>query len=264
MRRTKVEDKFSSSYYIDKYSNARNKPADLFDSEKYFIPRVISPNSKILDIGCAVGGFSEILRSYHANIEYYGIDISTKMIKSAKKKYPKHHFQVLKNISSIGFEDNFFDIVQSWGVSVHEPEYKQLISESWRVTSRAVIFDMRLKEKGHEIVDKNISYTLNPGGIKYDYVVANFHEFLIYLTNLDPAPKLIEIIGYIANPNRFSMVPKKFGKIYMCGVGIYKSDQFKSKKNTLIKLNLPDVISDSIIKKNKNIMNVEFLKDREA
>ena len=50
----------------------------------------------------------------------------------------------------------------------------------------------------------------------------------------------------------------------MCGVGIYKSDQFKSKKNTLIKLNLPDDISDSIIKKNKNIMNVEFLKDREA
>ena len=257
MKEIEYQDKFFTKYYIEKYSNVRNKPSDLFQTEKYFLPRVILPNSKILDIGCAIGGFSEILLSYESNIKYFGIDISIGMINAAKKKYPKHNFQVISNKSLIGFEKDSFDLVQCWGVSVHEPDYRKLITESWRVSDRAVIFDMRLKKKGREIINENICFTLNPGGIKYDYVIANMYDFINFLINLDPKPKLIEIIGYIAKPNKFSSIPKEFGDIYMCGVGVYKSD-VPNNKDIELKLRLPDKAFNFLLKNMKNMKNMKI------
>tara|TARA_B100001758_G_C18414064_1_gene618046 strand:+ start:3491 stop:4270 length:780 start_codon:yes stop_codon:yes gene_type:complete len=236
---------FSSDYYVKKYSEVRNKRSDLFESEKYFIPRCLSPGKSLLDIGCAVGGFSEILHDYEETIEYFGVDVSEEMIIRAKEKYPDLSFRAIDCVNSMEFEDSAFHLVQSWGVTVHEPEYRELLKESWRVCSEILIFDMRLKMTPDEYLDKEVSYTLNPGGVKYHYVVANIYDFIQFLIDLKPVPGIIEMYGYEAAPNKFSFVPEDFGSIFMFGIAIYKNNN-QVGKSIDIKLNVPDGIRKNL------------------
>jgi cyclopropane fatty-acyl-phospholipid synthase-like methyltransferase len=46
-------------------------------------------NSSVLDIGCGLGAFYGFLKEKNINIDYYGFDVSEKMIGSVKKIYPE-------------------------------------------------------------------------------------------------------------------------------------------------------------------------------
>jgi ubiquinone/menaquinone biosynthesis C-methylase UbiE len=71
---------------------------------------------KVLDVGCGPGKMAEY--SIDRGHEFYGIDISEKMIESCLKKF-KHvdsaHFSVGK-LQSLEFPDSFFDVILYMGV----------------------------------------------------------------------------------------------------------------------------------------------------
>ncbi len=82
------------------------------------------PGEKVLDLGCANGRMIELFDS--KNIDYYGVDISGKLIEIAKKIYPSGHFQVADALS-LPFADNTFDKVYFISVLHHIPseEFRQ-------------------------------------------------------------------------------------------------------------------------------------------
>jgi len=76
------------------------------------------PGEKVLDLGCANGRMIELFDP--ENIEYFGADISEKLVEVAKKIYPAGRFQTADALS-LPFNDNTFDKVYFISVLHHIP-----------------------------------------------------------------------------------------------------------------------------------------------
>ena len=48
----------------------------------------------MLDVGCASGGFFNIMRSYEPSVEYTGVDLSEIAVDMAQQSYPEASFIV--------------------------------------------------------------------------------------------------------------------------------------------------------------------------
>ena len=70
------------------YDKWKKKNSYYYDAIKAFAKKVVCPGSKVLEVGCATG---EILASAKPSIGV-GIDISSKMIELARKKFPQYTF----------------------------------------------------------------------------------------------------------------------------------------------------------------------------
>lgn len=120
-------------WMAEKFSGTRN----FFWSDLEFIQDHIQAGDKVLDFGCGNGRLLEILRDKKS--EYYGMDISQKLIELAREKYPEFHrnFSKISGQCSLAFPDNFFNKVVSIAVFHHFPDKKfrsDMIRELYRVT----------------------------------------------------------------------------------------------------------------------------------
>jgi len=97
-----------------KYSQVRSKEW----REMEFLFDRVDKNDKVLDLGCANGRFYPLFEKKEA--DYYGIDLSSNLIKIAKDKYPQARFSVGTGLEIL-FEDNFFDKIYSIAVLHHIP-----------------------------------------------------------------------------------------------------------------------------------------------
>ena len=82
-------EEWSKKSVLDYYSQHRHEVSDLYPSEKIFLPRVLFPGVKVLDVGCASGGFFNIMRTFEPLVEYTGIDLSEIAVIMAQKRYPE-------------------------------------------------------------------------------------------------------------------------------------------------------------------------------
>ncbi|MDO8240415.1 MAG: class I SAM-dependent methyltransferase [Candidatus Moranbacteria bacterium] len=117
----------------EKFSGTRN----FFWPELSFIKDVVSEESKILDFGCGNGRLLEILQE--KNPQYFGVDISQKLIDLAKQKYPQfaQNFSKISGQPSLAFPDEFFNNIVSVAVFHHFPDQKfrlAMAKELFRVT----------------------------------------------------------------------------------------------------------------------------------
>jgi ubiquinone/menaquinone biosynthesis C-methylase UbiE len=101
-----------------------------------FIPEFVQDGDRILDFGCGNGRMLEILNN--KKIEYYGVDISQKLIDLAQKKYANSgiNFQKISGSGILPFPDNFFNSIVSISVFHHFPSgyAKVMAKEIYRVT----------------------------------------------------------------------------------------------------------------------------------
>lgn len=116
-----------AKYLLEKNQSDYNKIADTFNRTRDWIPpdftileKYINKGEKILDLGCGNGRFSEIVGS---KADYYGVDVSEKLIEIAKKKYPNGKFAVSEPLV-LPFENNFFDKIFCLAVLHHIPSKK--------------------------------------------------------------------------------------------------------------------------------------------
>ncbi len=133
----------------EKFSATRKN----FWSDLRFIADFTQKGNKVLDYGCGNGRLLEILPQ---NIDYFGVDISGRLIELARKKYSNTSNQIafqrklnFQKISSskviLPFENNFFDVIYSIAVFHHLPDKQyrfQILKELKRV----------LKPKGYLII----------------------------------------------------------------------------------------------------------------
>jgi len=87
-----------------------------------FIKDRITSGDKVLDFGCGNGRLLEILKD--KKIDYYGVDVSQKLIDLAKTKYPEFAPNISKTSGQVGldFPENSFDAVVSIAVFHHFPD----------------------------------------------------------------------------------------------------------------------------------------------
>ncbi|MBV9987979.1 MAG: class I SAM-dependent methyltransferase [Chitinophagaceae bacterium] len=93
-----------------------------------------SGGKRVLEIGVGLGADHQQFAK--AGADLYGIDLTERAIANTKKRFSLFG---LKSSLSVGdaealkFEDNFFDIVYSWGVIHHSPDTPRAVSEIFRV-----------------------------------------------------------------------------------------------------------------------------------
>jgi ubiquinone/menaquinone biosynthesis C-methylase UbiE len=188
---------WSNQSAIDYYSQNRHEISDLYPSEKVFLPRVLFPGAKVLDVGCASGGFFNVMRSFEPQIEYTGIDLSEKAVELAVARYPEARFMVTEGFR-LPFQDNEFDIVHCTSVFNNEPNYQEMMAEMYRVSNRFVLVDIRLlKDLGKQLETVyNIQFNGKEVEATVPYVVNDADEVASFILQLKPSPKALYGTGY--------------------------------------------------------------------
>ena len=185
---------------IEYYSKHRHEVSDLYPSERVFLPRVLFPGIKVLDVGCASGGFFNIMRTLEPTIDYTGIDIAEPAVDLARRTYQEARFEVADGVT-IPFADGTFDLVHCTSVLVIEPRYQEVWEEMYRVTSRFVLADMRLlKDIEGQGGLQDSHYRIQFDGQEQEavvpYVVSDADDVISFLLDLEPRPRALRGTGY--------------------------------------------------------------------
>ena len=211
MKNAELAKAWSSQNAVNYYRSHRNSINDLYGSEEFFIESVLKKGKTLLDVGCATGGFSKIVKTYNENLEYTGIDISPRMISEAKECNPEDNF-FLCNGEKIDFPDNSFDIVISFGVLHMTEKWEKLLAEALRVCREALLFDVRIVEN-EGICDTEKSYQNLEFDGRWDgfsrapYVVVNIDEFFGYLTDMKPGIRTLMTYDYWHPVSKMTVSP---------------------------------------------------------
>ena len=99
----------------------------------------ITPDCRVLEIGCASGYYYEALEYLlNTRLSYAGVDFSSAMVALAQRYYPRVSFHVGDG-AALSFSDQSFLIAISSGVLLHVADYPQHIKEAARVASQMVV-----------------------------------------------------------------------------------------------------------------------------
>ena len=202
---------WSESTAVDYYAKHRHQVTDLYPSEKVFLPRVLFPGARVLDVGCASGGFFNIMRTLEPAIDYTGIDIAEPSIRAARQLYPDANFMVTDGVE-IPFDDNEFDLVHCTSVLVVEPRYQDVMKEMYRVSKRFVLDDMRLLNDPDSLGSREdslfkIQFEGEFEGTTVPYVVSDADEVVNFMLSLDPTPQALRGTGYYHSVSPIASTP---------------------------------------------------------
>jgi hypothetical protein len=240
MREIDLKQPFETLFFKEYYSNYRNKIEDLFDSERYFIHEFIDGSQNFLDIGCALGGMFEILSNLQRKLDYTGIDISPNLIAEAQRLHLDGKF-VVNDGAKLPFLDRAYERVITLGTTVHDQNYKQLISEAWRVTNEKLLFDIRISPH-RELCSLKEAYVDDGAGIRYPYVVSNADSLFNWISTL-PHLGAIKAYGYWGKANKETTLPRGYEKICMTCLLLEKTTARHNTNQSLSwHLNLPQDI----------------------
>lgn len=113
--------------------------------------RLLQPNSKVLDIGCGPGHYSQLFSENGFNVK--GIDLSESMVAIAKRMNPHIEFEVM-DMQNMVFSENSFDAL--WLCSsfphIHKSEaiqtlkgFHNVLTENGIIFVNAIIGDLEFR-----------------------------------------------------------------------------------------------------------------------
>jgi len=144
-------DREYAEYLLKKTKENYDLTAEEYTRTRAFIPEDIKSlidyteeGDKVLDSGCASGRLCGVLKE--KKVDYFGVDISERLIEIAKKNYPEGNFQIA-NTLNLPFADNFFDKIYSVSVIHNIPSRDfqlQYLKESKRVLKSGGLLILRV------------------------------------------------------------------------------------------------------------------------
>ena len=136
---------------LEKTKENYNLTAEEYTRTRAFIPEDIKSLSdyvkegdKILDSGCANGRLYGVLKE--KRVDYFGTDISERLVEIAEKNYPEGNFQIA-NALNLPLADNSFDKIYSISVIHNIPSRDfqlQYLKESRRVLRSGGLLILRV------------------------------------------------------------------------------------------------------------------------
>ncbi len=96
--------------------------------------------SRVLEVGCNVGGNLRYIAKEAPEAQIYGIDINRKALDLVREIVPNGNF-MLEHARELPFRDGWFDLAFTMGVLIHQPDdsLETVMSEIVRVSSRWVL-----------------------------------------------------------------------------------------------------------------------------
>jgi SAM-dependent methyltransferase len=120
----------------------------------------------LLDLGCGTGAsVKNLLDPAKYKYDYLGIDISSKLLKYAKKEIKKGRF-LKANAEELPLEDGSVDVIVVLGLYHHLPDYKKSLKESFRVLKKGGL--LLIREPTRRGLPKGKGDSPHEKGIKVD------------------------------------------------------------------------------------------------
>ncbi|HZQ14669.1 MAG TPA: class I SAM-dependent methyltransferase [Pseudolabrys sp.] len=143
---TSAQDKAKEIEFFDRFAEADDYDVFQPSAKERIIDAFVrlsglGPGARVIDVGCGSGAFTEVLsrRGFQAS----GLDISSKLIALAKRKFPAIDFYE-GDAERLPFDAGRFDGVLLSGLIHHFPDQRALAAEVFRVLKpggRFVAFD---------------------------------------------------------------------------------------------------------------------------
>lgn len=130
-----IKEPIGTRQWFEKFDEIKTNDIFLGDLTKW-IPDDLA-NKRVLDVGCGPGYWNRIFGKM--NVDYYGIDISSKTVDLANKS--KSIFELdgrlaVGNAEQLEFPGGYFDFVISEGVIHHTPDTQKCVHEIYRVLAK--------------------------------------------------------------------------------------------------------------------------------
>jgi SAM-dependent methyltransferase len=191
------------------YATHRDQPDDLYPSERWFLPEAAREARTCLDIGCAAGGFSRIMKSFNPALAYTGVDITPALIERARAAFPESRFEVGDGIH-FATPPNSYDLVFSSGMLHLNSQHREIVRSAYAQTRHLLLCDFRLTF-GPAVTGRctlNFDGRSMPSDVPtLPYLVLNADELVRDLCALDPPPRSLTIRGYAHKPTATADVP---------------------------------------------------------
>jgi SAM-dependent methyltransferase len=181
------------------YRHHRQRPDDLYPSERFFLPDTVRKVNSMLDVGCAAGGFSAVARAFNPAVRYVGVDIVPAFIEAARIDHPDAEFIVGDGMH---FETppGSFELAHASGVLHLTTHFREIVRAMWAQTSRYLLCDLRLTRARGEVGRMESPFGERQS-VSLPYVVLTVDVALDMFRDLDPTPCAIRAKGY---PHRAS------------------------------------------------------------
>jgi len=142
-------------------------------TQSKFISRLdIKENTNFLDVGCGTGfALGEAAKAVDGKGQFYGIDLSAKMIEKAKSNFQgRDNFHFIQADSElIPLDDNFFDIIICTNSFHHYLHPDKALKEMYRLLKKGgkiYILDLTADNWFIKIIDKTILKLIQPEHVK--------------------------------------------------------------------------------------------------
>jgi SAM-dependent methyltransferase len=185
---------WGSTESLDYYRRHRQGVEDLYPSERFFLPEVARQAASMLDVGCAAGGFSALVKTFNPAIRYVGVDVVPAFVNAARADHPGAEFLVGDGVH-FATPSGSFELAHASGVLHLNLRFRDIIAAMWQQTSRFLLCDLRLTFATGEI-GRMVSPFGEPDGVTLPYIVLNVEEALDLFKRLNPTPRSIRVKGY--------------------------------------------------------------------
>ena len=129
---------YGREYFEGIYAHLKKEKGLLLESFLTLLFPRAEEIKRILDLGCAEGGFLEICQE--KGIDVYGVDISAYALKKAKKRVKGELIRLDLENEKLPWPDGFFDVVTVFDLLEHLRSSNLLFSETQRVLKRGGLF----------------------------------------------------------------------------------------------------------------------------
>lgn len=184
------------------------------------------PGRRILEVGCAAGGYYASLRPFIDVSRYVAVDFTPSMVKRAKRIFPELH-ALRMDVRDLAFPDDAFSVVFSTDVLMHVDEWQRGLAELYRVTEGGLVLRIRVR-----LDDARPTFIgrVGSGEFRVPYVINNKPEFEDILRNFEPSPAdvmfapaeaegMYGALWQLANENPELLQDAEFdGRIYIDGI----------------------------------------------
>jgi ubiquinone/menaquinone biosynthesis C-methylase UbiE len=129
MKRTGKPNINFKSYWNDIYRSGKyyDNPTNRFVTAL----KQVKSGNKVLDIGCGMGVFTELVKDTYPTCEVWGVDISDSVIEANRQKHSDITYQTGRVGQLTAIPANYFDLVFSGEVLEHLDEPEKLFLDAY-------------------------------------------------------------------------------------------------------------------------------------
>ena len=142
----------------------------------------LKPES-IIDIGCGNGNWAKVIKKELPDVMYLGVDISSRMIKHAKKRNPDMNFEVM-DIRQGVISNKKFDVAFMYTCMLHIPaiEMENVVNNLKKIAKKVIFVEPVKpgKMEGYRMLAEQDIKSIESGNLIFHPRAINIHNYAEY------------------------------------------------------------------------------------